>query len=68
MWLAHAEYGIASMVKEMGIEILLVQKLILKKIRERKDILVNGSREGIEKVLRTMIILNPLEKFIFIKL
>jgi hypothetical protein len=52
----------------MGIEILLVQKLILK-IRARKDILVNGPREGIEKVLRTMIILNPLEeKLIFIKL
>jgi hypothetical protein len=43
-------------MKEMGIEILLVQKL--KKIRARKDILVNGLEKALKKVLRTMIILN----------
>jgi hypothetical protein len=42
--------------EEMGIEILLVQKLILKKSKKRY--FSEWSREGIEKVLRTMIILN----------
>jgi hypothetical protein len=39
----------------MGIENPAGAKANLEKIKARKDILVNGSREGIEKVLLTMI-------------
>jgi hypothetical protein len=53
--------------EEMGIE--NPGAVILKKIRARKDILVNGLEKALKKVLRTMIILNSLEeKLIFIKL
>jgi hypothetical protein len=57
--------GLASM-KEMGIEILLAQKLILKKSKKRY--FSEWSREGIEKSIANNDNIKPLEKLFFIKL
>jgi hypothetical protein len=43
------------MEKKWESKIQLAQKQILKKIKKKRYFLVNGSREGIEKVLLTMI-------------